>query len=151
MQHRWRSYRARLHGAAAIMLSTAMIYTPFAQAQLATTLNRDRETTTPIKHIILIIGENRSFDHVFATYTPKSGDGIANLLSKGIVKADGTPGRNYGLAEQNSATVTGTYSISPTEKQPYTVLPPAMTDGAPSAASNSRLSPPSPRLRQSRM
>ena len=31
---------------------------------------------TPIKHVIVIIGENRSFDHVFATYVPKaSGDG----------------------------------------------------------------------------
>ncbi len=27
-------------------------------------------TATPIKHVIIIIGENRSFDHVFATYVP---------------------------------------------------------------------------------
>jgi phospholipase C len=35
-----------------------------------TTLNAqtgDDNTTTPIKHVIVIIGENRSFDHVFAT------------------------------------------------------------------------------------
>ena len=25
------------------------------------------QTATPIKHVIVIIGENRSFDHVFAT------------------------------------------------------------------------------------
>ncbi len=30
------------------------------------------EARTPIKHVIVIIGENRSFDHVFATYVPKS-------------------------------------------------------------------------------
>jgi spore coat protein A len=30
-------------------------------------------TATPIKHLIVIIGENRSFDHVFATYKPKNG------------------------------------------------------------------------------
>ena len=28
------------------------------------------EARTPIKHVIVIIGENRSFDHVFATYVP---------------------------------------------------------------------------------
>ena len=32
----------------------------------------DNDTTTPIKHVIVIIGENRSFDHVFATYQPKA-------------------------------------------------------------------------------
>ena len=30
----------------------------------------DNGTTTPIKHVIVIIGENRTFDHVFATYQP---------------------------------------------------------------------------------
>ena len=51
-------------------------------------------STTPIKHVIVIIGENRTFDHVFATYVPKNGQTVSNLLSKGIVKADGTPGPN---------------------------------------------------------
>jgi phospholipase C len=27
-------------------------------------------TTTPIKHVVVIIGENHSFDNVFATYQP---------------------------------------------------------------------------------
>jgi len=31
----------------------------------------EQHTTSPIKHVIVIIGENRSFDHVFATYQPK--------------------------------------------------------------------------------
>lgn len=26
------------------------------------------KTRTPIKHVIVIIGENRTFDHIFATY-----------------------------------------------------------------------------------
>ncbi len=42
--------------------------------------------------MIVIIGENRSFDHVFATYKPKNGETVWNLLSKGIIKSDGTPG-----------------------------------------------------------
>jgi len=39
---------------------------------------RDRDTVTPIKHVIVIIGENRSFDHVFATYVPKHGQILWN-------------------------------------------------------------------------
>ena len=42
------------------------------------------QTRTPIKHVIVIIGENRSFDHVFATYEPKGGQRIWNLLSEGL-------------------------------------------------------------------
>jgi phospholipase C len=61
------------------------------------------ETRTPIKHVIVIIGENRSFDHVFATYVPKHGQTVHNLLSEGIVKADGTPGPNFAAAEQRAA------------------------------------------------
>ena len=40
-------------------------------------------TSTPIKHVIVIIGENRSFDHVFATYEPvNKNEKILNLLSR---------------------------------------------------------------------
>ncbi len=66
-------------------------------------LPRDNDTSTPIKHVIVIVGENRSFDHVFATYVPKKGEKVWNLLSQGIVKADGTPGPNFAKAEQSAA------------------------------------------------
>jgi hypothetical protein len=36
-------------------------------------------TATPIKHVIIIIGENRTFDHVFATYQPVNKDTVLNL------------------------------------------------------------------------
>ena len=36
--------------------------------------DHSRQTRTPIKHVIVIIGENRTFDHVFATYKPKRGE-----------------------------------------------------------------------------
>ncbi len=65
--------------------------------------SRDNDTVTPIKHVIVIIGENRSFDHVFATYVPKKGESVMNLLSEGIIKSDGTPGRNFSKAEQKAA------------------------------------------------
>src|ERR1700757_962095 len=59
------------------------------------------KTASPIKHVIIIVGENRSFDHLFATYVPKNRDEkVSNLLSKKIIKADGTPGANFGLAHQ---------------------------------------------------
>src|ERR1700724_1412406 len=60
----------------------------------------ESQTRSPIKHVIVIIGENRTFDHIFATYKPKGGEKVDNLLSKGIVKEDGTPGPNYSLAAQ---------------------------------------------------
>ena len=53
----------------------------------------DGNTATPIKHVIVIMGENRTFDHLFATYQPvNNGEQVLNLLSEGIVKKDGTPG-----------------------------------------------------------
>src|SRR6185437_7209782 len=54
-------------------------------------------TTTPIKHIIYIIGENRSFDNIYATYQPKKGQKVWNLLSEQIVNADGTPGSKFAI------------------------------------------------------
>ena len=98
-------------------------------------------TTTPIKHVIVIIGENRTFDHVYATYTPKQGETVSNLLSKGIVKANGQPGPNYSLSAQFSAlddtASGGTFSNSPQSKSIYGTLPPALAGGpeAPSATS----------------
>src|SRR5262245_21075969 len=43
-----------------------------------------QDTATPIKHVIILIGENRTFDNIFATYRPKHGK-VANLLSEGII------------------------------------------------------------------
>jgi phospholipase C len=120
-------------GATALATITSIVTAPFALAQSTEGLGNP---TTPIKHIILIIGENRSFDHVWATYTPRAGETVDNLLSKGIVTAAGKPGPNYKLAKQYSATITQHYEISPLDKTAYTVLPPAMTDGAPEHASN---------------
>ncbi len=88
-------------------------------------------TRSPIKHVIVIIGENRTFDHVFATYKPKSGSHISNLLSKGIIEEDGTPGPNYSLALQLKAedTHSDKYQISPQEKSVYAHLPAPLAGG----------------------
>ncbi len=78
--------------------------------------NGDTNTATPIKHVIVIVGENRSFDHLFATYRPNPGESVNNLLSEGIINADGTLGVNYSRSSQFQADITGstTYQLSPT-------------------------------------
>jgi phospholipase C len=89
-------------------------------------------TATPIKHVIVIIGENRSFDHVFATYQPRKGETVNNLLSEGIVNADGTPGPNFSKAQQLAASDTGTdpFLLSPpTSLFPNDQLPAPLVGG----------------------
>jgi phospholipase C len=93
--------------------------------------DNSNKTVTPIKHVIIIVGENRTFDHIFATYKPKAGESVNNLLSEGIVKDDGTPGPNFSQAQQNSADVTGNpnFQLSPASKMPYSVLPAPLNGG----------------------
>ena len=79
----------------------------------------DGKTESPIKHVIVIMGENRTFDHIFATYVPPDGQRVDNLLSKKIINIDGSPGPNYGKAAQFSAENTNFYSIHPGGKTPY--------------------------------
>lgn len=79
----------------------------------------DRKTDSPIKHLIIIMGENRTFDHVFATYVPRGGQSVDNLLSKGIINIDGSPGPNYAKAAQFAAEDTSYYSNHPGNKTPY--------------------------------
>jgi phospholipase C len=85
-------------------------------------------TATKIKHAIIIIGENRTFDHVFATYKPKAGETVWNLLSEDIVKDDGSPGPNYSKATQSSANSYHNYVLAP-PSTPYKQLPPAIVGG----------------------
>jgi phospholipase C len=94
----------------------------------------DAATVSPIKHVIVIIGENRSFDHVFATYVPKSRDGINNLLSEGIIQLDANknavPGPNFNQAQQLFATDTDTFLLSPpTQEYSNNVLPTPLVGG----------------------
>src|SRR6266446_2453549 len=68
--------------------------------------------TTPIEHLIVVIGENLSFDNLFGTYQPKSGGWVHNLLSQDIVNRDGSPGPNFAQAAQRRAEVRGSYEVS---------------------------------------
>src|SRR5689334_17669739 len=81
--------------------SSAFLLTLGTLSASAQELNPDLDahrlsTASPIKHVIIIVGENRSFDHIYATYRAKRHDEhVRNLLSEGIVNADGTPGPNF--------------------------------------------------------
>ena len=82
-----------------------------------------RATATPIEHLIVVVGENLSFDNIFATFEPAPGQSVANLLSKGIVKRDGSPGPNFALAAQRVADPHGRYSVTPEITGSLAVLP----------------------------
>jgi phospholipase C len=88
---------------------------------------------TPIKHLIVVIGENRSFDHIYATYVPKSGDSILNLLSEGIVQSDGSPGPNFAATQQFMTSGQTSYFIGvrKNNKTAYGSLPAPTLGGAP--------------------
>ena len=92
-------------------------------------------TATPIKHVIIIVGENRSFDHLFATYKPiNNKESVLNLLSEGIVNADGTPGPNFAKAHQFQIIAPpngGKFfsSADMAQKLLYTTLPPPDLNG----------------------
>lgn len=85
---------------------------------------------TAIEHVIVIVAENRTFDNLFATYRPKKGQTIFNLLSQGIVKENGQPGKNFHLAAQHLAQSRGEYSPAPEIRGTYDVLPQPYAWGA---------------------
>ncbi|HEX5391663.1 MAG TPA: alkaline phosphatase family protein [Rhodocyclaceae bacterium] len=86
--------------------------------------------TTPIEHVIVLVGENRTFDNLFATYRPKAGQSVWNLLSQGIVRADGSPGRHFDKARQKTAESLGAYQAMPKITGDYVNLPQPWAAGA---------------------
>jgi phospholipase C len=94
-------------------------------------------TETPIKHVIVLIGENRTFDHLFATYVPQRGETVKNLLSEHIINADGTPGSNFERTKQFQAVAPFKtkyfISLDQFEKEPYKTLPEPTLNSAPNA------------------
>ncbi len=80
--------------------------------------------STPIQHVIIVVGENRSFDNLFATFQPNDkSQHVWNLLSQGIVTATGDPGPNFAAALQQQASDTDYYRLSPPQSGPYPMLP----------------------------
>ena len=80
-------------------------------------------TETPIEHLIIVVGENISFDNLFATYEPAPGSKVANLLSRGIVDRQGNPGPHFAQAAQREASVRDRFAVTPTTKAGFATLP----------------------------
>jgi phospholipase C len=119
-------------GLVSVVIAQLAVGNCFAAGSSPAAQSRDNETATPIKHVIVIVGENRSFDHVFATYVPKKGESVWNLLSLGIVNADGTPGPGFSKAEQQAAddpAADGFLLTPPKTTFPGSVLPAPLAGG----------------------
>jgi len=127
--HLWTEVRKHLAVGTSLVALLANFGAPVSAAAQEPAKSQQSATATPIQHVIVIIGENRTFDHVFATYQPKAGQSVSNLLSKGIVNANGTPGPNFSLASQSSANDSTIYQLNPSDNAAYPVLPPVLAGG----------------------
>ena len=83
-----------------------------------------RAPRTPIENLIVIVGENQTFDGLFATYVPKAGSTVRNLLSEGIIDGDGNAGPHFALATQRKAIPQAVYMLDPPRATAYATLPP---------------------------
>src|ERR1700722_15599718 len=134
-------------------LALGACMTALAAADLACAADAAKTvpTASPIKHVIIIIGENSSFDHAFATYVPKhKEEGVWNLMSRGIVNADGSPGVNFTHAQQFSVAAQPQYYIHPpagsktaynSSKSPTNPLPSPDLNRVPLAQTAARAEP----------
>src|ERR1700760_4271930 len=104
--------RLPLRGLASIFAALVLAAAP-ARAQ----------TTTPIEHLIVVVGENLTFDNVFGTYRPRSNGTVRNLLAQGIVNPDGEPGPEFAKAAQRHAEVRDAYQVTPRIIGTYGELP----------------------------
>jgi hypothetical protein len=92
--HFTRTRRTKIAAGASAAVLSAFALIASVQAADSNTPVDAIKTATPIKHVIIIVGENRSFDHLFATYVPRhEEERILNLLSEGIITAAGAPER----------------------------------------------------------
>ena len=128
--------KPRLASVAFCLTALMAIATP-ASSQNGVIDADHQRTESPIKHVIVLIGENRTFDHIFATYVPPSRDSVRNLLSEGIINADGSPGPNFSKAAQFQAVVPFKtkyfISLNSNEKAPYVTLPAPTLNFSPTA------------------
>ena len=106
------------------VIASLIVSIAVCQAAWADDSAKSVVTRSPIRHLIVVSGENRGFDHVFSTYTPPDpNQKIWNLLSRGIVDAKGNPGQQFQLAEQQQAISADSFEISPTKVGPFVTLP----------------------------
>jgi phospholipase C len=135
LSHFTRSWRTKIAAGTSAAALSAFALSASVQAADPNTPVAALKTATPIKHVIIIVGENRSFDHLFATYVPRhEEEGILNLLSENIITAAGAPGRHFARAHQyqiTSAPNGGKFfsSADLKNKTLYSTLPPPDVGG----------------------
>src|SRR5215831_1722881 len=129
----------------ATVVLAGVVTGPVGPAERLTAAEHDRDrgprTATPIKHVIVIIGENRTFDNVYGTYVPRHGQRVSNLLSRGIVNPDGSPGPQSAAARQFRLTTinpvqyfVNTDTLTSPGKTAYSLLPTPEAGSAPPRA-----------------
>src|ERR1700734_1451411 len=135
---------ARKWGVSAAALSFTLVAatTGFAgSTSQSTDLTAAARTASPIKHVIILIGENRGTDHPFGVYKPHGkGQTISNFLSKGIVNENSSPGPNFSLARQFQVSPQPLYYVGAPDKAKVAYgsrgqMPEPNTNGAPPAQS----------------
>jgi len=124
MTEQWKKWFARI---VTITFTSSLCVTSLGSSALADSNREGSQTTTPIEHLIVVIGENHTFDNIFGGYKPKKGESIDNLLSRGIIDKDGKPSLNFQLAAQQTATDTTVYNLEPKLTGPYKTLPQPQT------------------------
>jgi phospholipase C len=129
-------------GASAFSFTLVAATTGFAGGtSQSTDFTAAAKTATPIKHVIILIGENRGTDHTFGVYKPHGrGQTISNLLSKGIVNENGSPGPNFSLSRQFQVSPQKLYYVGAPDKAKAAYgqrgqMPEPNTNGAPPAQS----------------
>ncbi len=122
---KWRA--AALASALALLSSTMPLSAQSGPAAVVRS-----STKTPIQHVIVIIGENRTFDHIFATYKPvaKRTPSTTCYPRGSFVRTD-LPVPTTRWRPQFSAVDTANdgYQISPGGKSLYSNLPPPLAGG----------------------
>jgi acid phosphatase len=108
----------------------ALISSAAAAASNTTAVATTAVATTPIEHVIVLVGENRTFDNLYGVYQPRKGQSVANLLSKKIVNKDGSPGPRFADAAQKPGLSTGAYTPTPSADGVYATLPQPWAAGA---------------------
>jgi len=96
-----------LSTAAMSLVAAATVCSSSARADSDQGHGRDNRTATPIKHLVVLFGENRSFDHYFATY-PNAANPQGEIP---FIARQGTPAVNNLAA--NPALLTNNPNLNP--------------------------------------
>jgi phospholipase C len=123
--------RKHVRNLATVLCAVCMTLNPFVDAWGAVEPNpaENYTTTTPIKHLVVIFGENISFDHYFATYpnatnpstepqftalpnTPR----VNNLLSGGLLTENPNSVQPFRLDRTQAVTCDQNHSYTPEQE-----------------------------------